>query len=148
MISTPPGIDPGPSLQKVIEDARRSGLEVFESFSSGPTSASPWREADGRLTPFLGLLERVTQARWPGVPFGPIPTFAGTTTSIYFRQRGIPAYGWSPLPVNITDSARRHGNDERIYLRDYINGVDLYREVIEEFAVRSGVELSPPSGKD
>ncbi len=147
-IFTPPGIDPGPFLRKVIEDARRGGLEVVESFSSGPTSASPWREADGRLTPFLGLLERVTQARWPGVPFGPIPTFAGTTTSIYFRQRGIPAYGWSPLPVNITDSARRHGNDERIYLRDYINGVDLYREVIEEFAVRSGVELSPPSGKD
>jgi hypothetical protein len=31
--------------------------------------------------------------------------------------------------------ARRHGNDERIYLRDFIDGVDLYKELLLEFAL-------------
>ncbi|HLN58756.1 MAG TPA: hypothetical protein VK416_09355, partial [Thermoanaerobaculia bacterium] len=70
------------------------------------------------------------------------PIFGGATTSIYFRQRGIPAYGYSPVPANITDSVRRHGNDERIFLRDYVNGVDLYRELLLEFAFYGGNKTS------
>jgi hypothetical protein len=133
-ISTPPGIAPDPYFAPIEEDARRSGIKVIESFSTGATTASPYRDAAGHLVPFLQLIQRVTEARYPGVPFGPVPTFAGVTTSIYFRNRGIPAYGYSPTPFNITDSARRHGNDERIYLRDYLDGLALYNELLLEFA--------------
>ena len=85
-------------------------------------------------TPFTDLLKRVTEARYPGVPFGPIPTYGGYTTSTLLRQKGIPTYGFQPIVTNITDTARRHGNDERIYLRDYVNGVSLLSEVVEEYA--------------
>jgi acetylornithine deacetylase/succinyl-diaminopimelate desuccinylase-like protein len=57
------------------------------------------------------------------------------TTSIYFRQRGFPAYGYSPIPMNITDQARRHSNDERVFLRDYLNGVALYSQVLTAIAL-------------
>ncbi len=134
VISTPPGISPDPFLEPIESDAARSGIRVIERYSTGATSASPYRTSSGQIVPVLGLIQRVTEARYPGVPFGPVPTFGGTTTSIYFRQRGIAAYGYSPVPVNITDSARRHRNDERIYLRDYVDGVNLYRELLLEFA--------------
>jgi acetylornithine deacetylase/succinyl-diaminopimelate desuccinylase-like protein len=110
-------------------------MSLVESFSSGKTVPSPLLTARGTLTPFLELIKRVTEAHYPGIPFGPIPTFGGTTTSNYFRNRGIPAYGYPPVPANITDSARRHTNDERIFLRDYLNGIDLYRDIVEEFAL-------------
>jgi acetylornithine deacetylase/succinyl-diaminopimelate desuccinylase-like protein len=134
VISTPPGISPDPFLTPVELDAARSGIRVVDRYSTGATSTSPYLTPSGQLVPFLGLIKRVTEARYPGVPFGPVPTFGGSTTSIYFRERGIAAYGYSPVPANITDSARRHQNDERIYLRDYVDGVDLYRELLLEFA--------------
>jgi acetylornithine deacetylase/succinyl-diaminopimelate desuccinylase-like protein len=102
---------------------------VVRSFSSGATDASPYPTA------FTELLRRVTTAHYPGVPFGPVPTYGGFTTSMVFRHRGFPTYGYSTIPMNITDAVRRHSNNERIYLRDYLNGVALYRDVVEEFAL-------------
>jgi len=80
------------------------------------------------------ILMRVAEAYTPGVPFGPMPTFGGYTTSVLFRQRGLPTYGYSPIAMNITDASRRHGIDERVFLRDYQRGVDMYADVLEEFA--------------
>lgn len=146
VISTPPGISPDPFLAPIESDAARSGVRVVERYSTGATSASPYLTPSGQLIPFLGLIQRVTEAHSPGIPFGPVPTFGATTTSIYFRRRGIPAYGYSPVPANITDSARRHRNDERIYLRDYVNGVDVYRELLLEFAFYGNKTSQPVAG--
>ncbi len=128
VVSTPPGIDPGSFVGPIYQDAARSGVERLTFFSSGPTQASPYP------TRFTELIKRVTESRYPGVPFGPVPTFGGATTSIYYRARGIPAYGFSPIPMNITDSVRRHGNDERIFLRDYLTGLELYSDIVAEYA--------------
>jgi hypothetical protein len=68
------------------------------------------------------------------VPFGPLPTYGGYTTSILLRARGIPTYGFQAVPMNISDAVRRHGNDERVFLRDYLNGVTLFSDIVEEFA--------------
>jgi len=136
VVSTPPGISSDRYVEPILKDAAsRPGIRVTQQFSSGLSPASPYLEAEGKLTPFLEMIRRVTEGRYPGVPFGPIPTFGGVTTSIYFRRLGIPAYGYPTVPANITDSARRHGNDERIFLRDYLNGIDLYCDILEEFAL-------------
>lgn len=129
VISVPAGQDPAPFLRPILEDAKKQGLTVVISAQSEISVASPYP------TPFTELLRRVAQAHFPGVPFGPVPTFGGYTTSILLRERGIPAYGLCAIPMNITDAARRHGNDERIFLRDYLTGVDLLSDVLEEFAV-------------
>jgi len=140
-ISTPPGMDPGPFLASVLADASRSGIRMTQSFSSGPATASPYQAASGELVPVVAMLRRETEAFWPGIPFGPIPTLQGYTTSVLFRQKGFAAYGYSPIPMNIHDAARKHGNDERIFLRDYLNGVELYEDILEEFALNGGPEL-------
>ena len=129
VVSTPPGVAPDPFVARIVADAGNRKLTVRETFSTGATVASPYP------TPFTEMIRRITEARYPSVPFGPAPTFGGVTTSIHFRRHGMDAYGYSPIPMNITDTARRHGNDERIYLRDYLEGVRLYREIVAEHAL-------------
>lgn len=129
VLSTPPGVAPERWLEPILRDAGQRGARVVRSFSSGATEASPYPTA------FTELLRRITGAHYPGVPFGPVPTFGGFTTSMIFRRHGFPTYGYSSIPMNITDAVRRHSNNERVYLRDYLNGVDLYRDVVEEFAL-------------
>lgn len=127
-VSVPPGVSPEPYLRPIRDAARREGLTILTEVVSEATVASPYP------TPFTELLRRVTETRWPGILFGPLPTYGGYTTSILLRERGIPTYGFQPIAMNIHDAGRRHNNDERVFLRDYLNGVDLLSEVVEEFA--------------
>jgi acetylornithine deacetylase/succinyl-diaminopimelate desuccinylase-like protein len=127
-ISVPPGVPPMPYLAPVLAMAEPQGLKVIRVFDSGPTKASDYPSA------LTDLLKRVTEAHFPGVPFGPLPGFGGFTTSLIFRGAGMQVYGFSPFPMNITDAARRHWNDERIYLRDYIDGIALFTDAVLEYA--------------
>jgi acetylornithine deacetylase/succinyl-diaminopimelate desuccinylase-like protein len=137
VVSVPPGQSPDPFLDRIAAGVKEEKAEIRERLSSGVTTASPYP------TPFTALIERVTRAFAPGVPFGPVPTFGGTTTSIYFRARGYPTYGYSPIPFNITDEVRRHGNDERIFLRDYLRGVELMNQLVTEYAFFPDAISSP-----
>jgi len=128
-ISVPPGLDPMSFLQPILADAASAGVRVTRAYSAGVALASPYP------TLFTEMLRQVTEAHFPGVPFGPAPTSGGYTTSALLRQKGIPTYGYSPIPMNITDSSRKHGPDERIYLRDYLTGVQVYNDLLEEFAL-------------
>jgi acetylornithine deacetylase/succinyl-diaminopimelate desuccinylase-like protein len=128
VVVTPPGIAPTPYLAPILEAAKKQGLTVLGAFDSGPTKASQYP------SPLTDLLQRVTEAHFPGVPFGPIPGFGGATTSLFFRDAGKEVYGYSPIPINITDASRRHWNDERIYLRDYLDGIALFNDVLLEYA--------------
>jgi acetylornithine deacetylase/succinyl-diaminopimelate desuccinylase-like protein len=137
VISLPPGLEPRGYLKPIL-DAVSPPVRVLRTGYGGPAGASPYP------TSFTDLLKRVTWAFSPGIPFGPMPTFGGYTTSILLRQKGFPTYGYSPIAMNITDSVRRHGNDERVFLRDYILGCAIYAEILEEFAVFHGTgEMSP-----
>ncbi|MFN2386309.1 MAG: M20/M25/M40 family metallo-hydrolase [Thermoanaerobaculia bacterium] len=140
IVSTPPGTSPVPHLAAIRKDAQALGIDMRHAFGSEPADASPWETAPGRLTPFVDMLKRVTEAHYPGVAFGPVPTSGGYTTSNLFRSRGIPSYGYTPVPMNIFDASRRHDVNERVYLRDYLNGVALYQGILEEFAL---VPLKP-----
>ena len=148
VISTPPGMSPGGFFPAIEADAASAGIRIASRYSSGTTRASPYATATGQLVPFVALLKRVTEARYPGVPFGPVPTFGVANTSVYFRNRGIATYGYSPVPFNITDSARRHGNDERIYLRDYVDGIETYKDVLLEFALSADNKLAQVAGRN
>jgi acetylornithine deacetylase/succinyl-diaminopimelate desuccinylase-like protein len=128
VISVPPGLDPRDYLAPMERALPRSVRVVRTSFG-GPAGASPYP------TRMTDILKRVSEAYTPGVPFGPMPTFGGYTTSVLFRQRGFPTYGYSPIAMNITDASRRHGSDERVFLRDYERGVNMYADVVEEFAL-------------
>ncbi|HEX4440217.1 MAG TPA: M20/M25/M40 family metallo-hydrolase [Thermoanaerobaculia bacterium] len=128
-ISVPPGVAPRPYLDPILADAARREVRVVSVFDSGPTKASLYPSA------MTDLLKRVTEAHYPGVPFGPLPGFGGFTTSLLYRNRGYQTYGYSPFAMNITDTARRHWNDERIYLRDYLTGIQTFTDAMLEYAL-------------
>lgn len=132
IVAAPPGESPAPFAQNVIDAGRKRGIGLSDSFIEKPSVASPYPTA------FTELLRRVTEVHYPGIPFGPIPIWGGLTTSLIFRNRGFAAYGYSPTPINVVDQSRMHGNDERIFLRDFVDGVRLYSDVLEEWA------LNPP----
>jgi acetylornithine deacetylase/succinyl-diaminopimelate desuccinylase-like protein len=148
VVSTPPGMSPGSYLSSIEADAGNARIRVVSRYSSGATSASPYAAPSGRLVPFLEIVKRVMEARYPGIPFGPVPTYGTANTSMYFRNRGIATYGYSPVPFNITDSVRRHGNDERIYLRDYVEGIATYNEVLLDFAFSKEQRIDTPRGEN
>lgn len=137
VIYIPPGLEPQPYLKPIL-NAIVPPVRVIRTVYGGPSRASPYPTA------FTQLLQGVMEAYSPGVVFGPLPTFGGYTTSVFFRKLGYPTYGFSPIAVNITDSARRHGNDERIFLRDYVLGCAIYADIVEEFATHQPLgEMSP-----
>jgi acetylornithine deacetylase/succinyl-diaminopimelate desuccinylase-like protein len=142
VIATPPGVSPQPYFDGIVADAKKAKLELIRTFVSEATEASPFLDKDGMLTPLLALIRDTLEARYPGVPFGPVPISGVYTSSVLFRRRGFEAYGWTPIAVNITDAARLHGNDERIFLADYVTGVEMYQDVVLAFALGLGREVS------
>ena len=58
----------------------------------------------------------------------------GFTDSHFFRERGIVSYGFAPFAISETDTARVHGNDERIPVNAYTDGVRLLWEVVYNFS--------------
>ncbi len=59
---------------------------------------------------------------------------AGFTDSHFFRQRGITSYGVGPFALSEADSGRAHGNDERIPVKAFTDGVRWMWEVVDGFS--------------
>jgi acetylornithine deacetylase/succinyl-diaminopimelate desuccinylase-like protein len=127
-LSVPLGVDPRPYLDRVIEEAKRRGASVTGITSGPPGKASPYPTSDTRA------IGRALEALHPGIPIVPFVASFAMTDSVGFRARGIPVYGFSPFLVDPVDAARRHGNDERIFLPFYTRGVRAMSEVLFELA--------------
>ena len=65
-----------------------------------------------------------------------VPTFIpGTTDSRFFRQRGIPAYGFSPFTVNAQDLRGIHARDESLPIPAFLRGVETMRRLLRIYVV-------------
>jgi len=67
-------------------------------------------------------IEEVTGERHPGSRVTPYVS-TGFTDSHFFRDLGIPSYGFDPTVVPEAEFSRIHGNDERINIEAYKRGV-------------------------
>ncbi len=80
---------------------------------------APEAPASPTDTEIYGCFESFLSQRAPVVP-----TFiAGVTDSRYFRERSIPAYGFSPFILDGPDMRGIHGPDEKISLSAFDDGV-------------------------
>jgi len=57
----------------------------------------------------------------------------GFTDSHFYRERGITAYGFSPFAVTEEDERRVHGNDERLPVQTFTDGIRLLYQVVDDF---------------
>jgi len=59
---------------------------------------------------------------------------AGFTDSHFFRDKGILSYGFEPFAITQDDDERVHGNNERIPVKNFADGVRLMWEVVDNFS--------------
>jgi acetylornithine deacetylase/succinyl-diaminopimelate desuccinylase-like protein len=102
------------TLRRVVADDR---VNLTPTGNATPSPPSP-------LTPeIMEAIENLTELMWPGVPV--IPTMStGATDGLYLRKAGIPVYGVSGLFGDV-DDVRAHGQDERIALRSFYDGLEF-----------------------
>lgn len=58
---------------------------------------------------------------------------AGFTDSHFLRDKGIVSYGFEPFVVTHEDDARVHGDNERIPVKNYTDGLHLLWNVVYDF---------------
>lgn len=112
------------TLAKVVDDP---ALQIKELDTGTVASdASPLRPD------LMKLVARLIHARFPGVPVVPVMA-AGATDSMWFRARGVPSYGVSPVFMKGSDSFS-HGLNERTPLSEIAPSIVYYRAMLKEIA--------------
>ncbi len=86
-------------------------------------AASPWEN------PLFLALEEVLAEEIPEGVTAPLQT-TGATDSLYFRQRGVPAYGYFPALLSDELNASIHGLDERVPVAELERAVRVTWQVL------------------
>ena len=84
--------------------------------------------------PSFRILVEALQEAHPQAAVGPYLLVWSATDARFFRQAEIPAYGFSPFLIFVTDTLRRDALNERIDLRGFVEGVDLYGKVVRRLS--------------
>jgi hypothetical protein len=80
--------------------------------------------------PVLREIEATLRSRHPGATAGPLFLPWTATDSRFFRAYGAPSYGFSPFTILTTDVLKVGAVTERIALPGYVEGVEIYRELL------------------
>lgn len=117
-----------PVLAELVPDWKTVGLSYTLQPDLGSRAASP---VD---TPLFAQLVRAIEEAHPGVPVGPYFLPWAATDSRFYRERGIPSYGFSPFLLTVTETLQTGRPNERMQLPGYLRGIELYRKLIRELA--------------
>jgi acetylornithine deacetylase/succinyl-diaminopimelate desuccinylase-like protein len=115
---------PGHTRAQIIAElAKVAGVpEVKFSDVTGETAtesnASPMRPD------YLAAVDKAMAASWPKVPVIPAQS-SGASDSMWYRAKGVPSYGISPIFIKDSDDFS-HGLNERVELRNIRPGLIYY----------------------
>jgi len=84
-------------------------------------------------TPLAQTIRKVVKQNYPEAGFV-FPVQTGFTDSHFFRDLGIVSYGFVPFALADAEVDRAHGNDERIPVKAFTEGVRLMWEVVYNFS--------------
>lgn len=79
--------------------------------------------------PFFDAVRGALAECKPGAVVVPMQ-MPGGSDARFFRQQGIPAYGFAPYAIDQAEMARVHGVDERISIDNLVLGVEVCSRVI------------------
>lgn len=119
-----------------LEDVRQELLpdELLEPFTVSIQTEPSADHGSPLDHPVLRLIEEELHEFHPDAPVGPIFLPWTATDSRFFRARGIPSYGFSPFTILTIDALQVSGANERIALPGYVDGVEIYRRLLERLA--------------
>lgn len=120
---------PGWAIERWIAEVRRIinddtiKIEVVLNFA---TPESPLG------TTLHAAIGRAVKQLYPAAGLAESPS-TGFNDSHWFREKGIVSYGFVPFALKDSELLGVHGNDERIPLKAYTDGVRLEWEVVYSF---------------
>ncbi|UYY59786.1 M20/M25/M40 family metallo-hydrolase [Sphingomonas sp. S2-65] len=124
-------IFPGTSVEQI--QARLSEVvadpEVKVRYIDSGTVAS---DASPMRADLMQLVTRAVHARFKDVPIVPVMA-AGASDSMWFRARGVPSYGVSPIFMKSSDSFS-HGLNERTPLSEITPSITYYKTLLTGLA--------------
>lgn len=112
-------------LEKTIDDERVT-VQVQET--SAPTAISPIESQ------FFAVVRRAIGQHVPDSVVFPLQV-PGGTDSRYFRAHDVPAYGFGPYLLELSEINRIHGIDERISIENLALGIRITCDIIRELCV-------------
>jgi acetylornithine deacetylase/succinyl-diaminopimelate desuccinylase-like protein len=130
-----PGEDPNKikeTLNKVVDDP-----QVRVSFVEQ-------HDADGNLVPpervppsplrsdLMKAVETAAASTWGPLPIMPVMD-TGASDGRYLRMAGIPTYGIAGVFLDL-DNRRAHGQDERVRVQDFYDGVEFNYKLMQNLA--------------
>ena len=98
-------------------------IEQIMLFSAASTSSD---------TPLFSLLVQKIQENYPNAGVAP-SVLGGFTDSHFFRDIDIASYGFIPVIRTEEQAAGVHGNNERIGIDAFNQGVRIMIDVVEDF---------------
>ena len=113
-------------LNKLVNDPQvRLEVQPNGGLAAPPSSL----ESD-----FYALISKVVTQEFGGAPALPFQS-TWLTDSAQLRLHNVQAYGLVPFPLAQEDLRRMHGDDERIPLAAFEQGVDVLVKIVKGFAV-------------
>ncbi len=123
---------PGSELESVRERLlpgwMTHGVTIALGEPLGAATASPLDHEVYRA------LEDLTRRAHPDAAVGPQFLSWSATDSRFFRALEVPSYGFSPFLYFNLETLRADRANERVNLPGYVDGVRLYRQVVERLA--------------
>jgi acetylornithine deacetylase/succinyl-diaminopimelate desuccinylase-like protein len=119
-----PGEDLERARAELLPDWMVHGVRWIVDEPGVPTRGSPLDHAAFRRLAAVVRDHHDTEA------VGPYFLSAYDNDGRFFRAAGVPSYGFSPFAADSPDSFTVGGVDERITLRAFVEGVELYRDSV------------------
>jgi acetylornithine deacetylase/succinyl-diaminopimelate desuccinylase-like protein len=119
-----------------LEDVRRRLLPEWATHGATVSLRQPQGTGEGSPLdhPAFEIMVDVVRERFPEARVGPHFLVWSATDSRFFRQVGIPSFGFSPFPIFATDTYRHDAANERLGLPGYVTGSEIYRDVVQRLA--------------
>jgi acetylornithine deacetylase/succinyl-diaminopimelate desuccinylase-like protein len=130
-----PGEDPNTikeTLVKVVDDPQIK-VSFVEQRDADGNLVLPVRVAPSPLRPdLMKAVETAAANVWGQLPIMPVMD-TGASDGRFLRMAGIPTYGIAGVFLDI-DNRRAHGQDERVRVQDFYDGVDFNFKLMQTLA--------------
>jgi hypothetical protein len=86
--------------------------------------------------PVFQTIDALMKREMPGIDHGPYVVPWSVTDARFFREAGIPTYGFTPFLILSTDTLQMRGVNERIVVPSFVDGVELYGRLVRDLVAR------------
>ena len=115
-----------------IDEVQERLLPDWATFGTSVQIGEPLGTGSGTPVthPAFEIMAEVVRDHYPDARVGPHFLVWSATDSRFFRQAGIPSFGFSPFPIFATDTFRHDALNERLGLPGYVTGIEIYSQAV------------------